>query len=186
MFTRCPADATLVPTSKGTRWRCQQVQETKGNHLVCQGHLMPLRSFQATCINWVRRFLRGHTPLLCCRKILRERYLRFSGLVCWLDSRKSVINCFRRHSVHRVHFVSSVFGRCLLCQGKLSCVVNCSKCPCAGDFVKNWRHRFFTIHVKPIPSLAYYRDAGKQQRPTQVLPLTGAKVEVRVGMLLSP
>ena len=47
-----------------------------------------------------------------------------------------------------------------------------------GDFVKNWRNRFFTVHAKPVPILAYYRDADKQQEPTQVLLLQGAKVEV--------
>jgi len=48
----------------------------------------------------------------------------------------------------------------------------------AGDFVKNWRSRFFTLHIKPIPILAYYRDEQKQRSPTQMLFLKGAKVEV--------
>ena len=43
--------------------------------------------------------------------------------------------------------------------------------------MKNWRTRFFTVHARPAPTLSYYRDAGKQQRPTQVLHLQGAKVE---------
>ena len=46
--------------------------------------------------------------------------------------------------------------------------------------MKNWRSRFFTLHIKPIPILAYYRDEQKQRSPTQMLFLKGAKVEVRV------
>ena len=48
-----------------------------------------------------------------------------------------------------------------------------------GDYVKNWRARYFKLTVRPFPTLAYYRDARRQQHPTQTLPLRGARVEVR-------
>jgi hypothetical protein len=51
--------------------------------------------------------------------------------------------------------------------------------------VKNWRLRFFTLHIKPIPILAYYRDEQKQQSPTQMLFLKGARVEVHLPPALS-
>ena len=33
------------------------------------------------------------------------------------------------------------------------------------------------LHDSPVPTLAYYRDADRQQRPTKVLFLKGASIE---------
>ena len=50
----------------------------------------------------------------------------------------------------------------------------------AGDVIKNWRQRLFAIQGSPVPCLAYYRNPGQQGRPTGILFLKKAHIQVKL------